>query len=965
MHLRLVLSASELALLPFEQAKTPINAMSCGEGWLSLQARVPVVITRRTRNVSESGVTLPLRPRILFIASDEKDVPFDAHKEALVGAVRPYLKPSEEESLGDGHREQYGDALTILKAPTFDQVVKECATQRYTHIHILAHGAKDPASEDTSYGLVLDGKVISGERLASAFARLVGNAIHRPFMVVLATCDSGNVGSVVIPGASIAHVLHQAGIPMVVASQFPLSKVGSELVVNELYPGLLCGENPWILLHRIRTGLHGCVMEHSHDWASLVVYEALPANLDSQLEELRYYQGKRAMDAALARIDNALPQWRREKKIEPVQLEEHEKAVQRAIDWLPMKGCFATECMALRGSSKKRLAAAWFDIALSQVDDAQLKYLKGSLLYLEQSLNAYKEAVDSILVIRPGQPQQRMASLHWVLVQQLCLSTVLGGKMRKGAWEAAHLSAEAYLNLQNVDERAWALGSLTELWLLKVADWQSSEAAREHAARQAYARAAELADLYPSSDVFPIQSTRRQLNRYTEWWSHSLIENLIQEKYKDFPTWKELGVVRTAQGLIEILDGRSSLGRIAWDVEAERPSAIEAPAPEAAITRPATAAVPAEVKLRKPAQSQPKRPAAPAPDRAGAFFHIEMLPANEGDCLWLEYGADESRNRILIDCGTERTYQFLQARIDRLAERDRKFELFILSHIDSDHIGGAIPFLEDKSRGVSFGDVWFNGWKHLNPRLGALQGEQFSTLLVKHQHPWNEWRGGKTIVVSGDELPACTLPGGMQLTLLSPSAKKLDLLRVKWKKDIEEKRLVPGDPVERLGKTVSTSTDVEKLAASSFKCDAAPHNGSSIAVLAEFQSKSVLLGADAHPDLLVDSIQKLCRQRGISRLRVDAIKIPHHGSQNNLNVDLVEQVECKNYLISTDGSKGFNHPDREAIARVIRHGGPEPLLWFNYRSSLNEVWSQPELQEKYRYSTAYPSAERPGLVVKL
>ncbi|MCK7492772.1 MAG: hypothetical protein MZW92_15495 [Comamonadaceae bacterium] len=40
-------------------------------------------------------------------------------------------------------------------------------------------------------------------------------------VVSLASCNSGNVGSVAGAGASIAHALHEAGIPMVVAGQFP------------------------------------------------------------------------------------------------------------------------------------------------------------------------------------------------------------------------------------------------------------------------------------------------------------------------------------------------------------------------------------------------------------------------------------------------------------------------------------------------------------------------------------------------------------------------------------------------------------------------------------------------------------------------------------------------------------------------------------------------------------------------
>jgi glyoxylase-like metal-dependent hydrolase (beta-lactamase superfamily II) len=37
----------------------------------------------------------------------------------------------------------------------------------------------------------------------------------------------------------------------------------------------------------------------------------------------------------------------------------------------------------------------------------------------------------------------------------------------------------------------------------------------------------------------------------------------------------------------------------------------------------------------------------------------------------------------------------------------------VVSHIDADHIGGVIELLEDTALGVSFGDIWFNGYRHL------------------------------------------------------------------------------------------------------------------------------------------------------------------------------------------------------------------------------------------------------------
>ena len=51
-----------------------------------------------------------------------------------------------------------------------------------------------------------------------------------------------------------------------------------------------------------------------------------------------------------------------------------------------------------------------------------------------------------------------------------------------------------------------------------------------------------------------------------------------------------------------------------------------------------------------------------------AYFSIEMLPARNGDCLWIEFGERKNPTRLLIDCGVEAAYPSLRHRIDQLPE---------------------------------------------------------------------------------------------------------------------------------------------------------------------------------------------------------------------------------------------------------------------------------------------------------
>ncbi len=141
---------------------------------------------------------------------------------------------------------------------------------------------------------------------------------------------------------------------------------------------------------------------------------------------------------------------------------------------------------------------------------------------------------------------------------------------------------------------------------------------------------------------------------------------------------------------------------------------------------------------------------------------------------------------------------------------------------------------------------------------------------------------------------------------------------------------------------------------SQFTKDRAAANGSSIAFLAEFEDKSALFLADAHPDLIHDSIARLCASRNVDRLRVDAVKVSHHGSRNNISEAMLRLIDSPRYLISSNGDR-FEHPDEECVARIIEFGKPK-ALYFNYDTDFTRLWTTPKAQNKYGY-TAHVRAE--------
>jgi beta-lactamase superfamily II metal-dependent hydrolase len=357
-----------------------------------------------------------------------------------------------------------------------------------------------------------------------------------------------------------------------------------------------------------------------------------------------------------------------------------------------------------------------------------------------------------------------------------------------------------------------------------------------------------------------------------------------------------------------------------------------------------------------------------------------MLPAQQGDALWIEYGSGGSVHRVLIDGGTPPTYHTLKRRIEALPADDRGFDLFVITHVDTDHIGGALRLLADPGLGATFQDVWFNDWEDLPPcpTRGPVDGAIMARVLEGLGIPRNQALGGLPAAVPDEGvLPSPqVLPGGMVLTLLSPGIPQLVDLQCTWSTVLRKAGLEdPAHPnMEKLNELARKKGvqiprglaigEVEALADAPFVRDRSRANGSTIAVLAEYDGRSCLLAGDALAGVLTSSLRLLRAARRGAPLTIDAFKLPHHGSRRNMSVELLETVNCATYLFSTDGSV-FGHPDPETVARVIRHGGPAPTLAFNYRSDQNQIWDDEQLMERFGYRVLYPQDGQTGLVLDL
>lgn len=351
---------------------------------------------------------------------------------------------------------------------------------------------------------------------------------------------------------------------------------------------------------------------------------------------------------------------------------------------------------------------------------------------------------------------------------------------------------------------------------------------------------------------------------------------------------------------------------------------------------------------------------------------LTMHPGSDGDALTLSWGESDADTRhALIDLGRTGDYRALRSWL----VRTRHFALFVVTHIDADHIEGAIPLAGEATPPIVPADVWFNAHDQLKQArarlkqwevLSALQGEKLSAAIDRFGWPRNAAFGKGPVSTDSHEAALPLDVQGLTVTLLSPSDKELSALEKDWDRALADARLRNGDtgaaPETPRGLERLSGHDVEALAAARMRPDEATPNGSSIAFLAEHGGRRVLMGADAHPDVLVRKLSEM----GFSpqnRLRVDLFKVSHHGSRANLSPDLLHLLDCTRFAFSTDGTR-HHFPDPETVARIlVADPDRDKVLYFNFRQKQALAWDKPALQTKWRYSVVMPAEGQEGLAV--
>ena len=331
---------------------------------------------------------------------------------------------------------------------------------------------------------------------------------------------------------------------------------------------------------------------------------------------------------------------------------------------------------------------------------------------------------------------------------------------------------------------------------------------------------------------------------------------------------------------------------------------------------------------------------------------IDVIGAKHGDCLIISYGDEDAPRRILVDGGPPGVYRrHLRPRLMEIMseigdQRPVEFELAMVSHVDQDHIKGLLELTNEMIREEgssrdparikrfwhnSFSDITggtepatltatvdaivassnaggrppFSGLDGSDGRAahilaGIDQGRQLRDNLVELGLDGNRPFDGK-MVLQGKVL----ILEGMNLEIIGPDVNRLTKLQQEW----------------------NPSLSPTQIAAFADKSIA---NLSSIVVLAECEGKKILLTGDARGDDIMDWLKNTGHLEDGGTFHVDVLKMPHHGSDNNIAPSFFKAVTADVYLYCGDGKHDNPEPATLRMMREAREGNNYKVVFSNF-----------------------------------
>ncbi|WP_318463182.1 MBL fold metallo-hydrolase [Photobacterium leiognathi] len=363
------------------------------------------------------------------------------------------------------------------------------------------------------------------------------------------------------------------------------------------------------------------------------------------------------------------------------------------------------------------------------------------------------------------------------------------------------------------------------------------------------------------------------------------------------------------------------------------------------------------------------------------MLKLKMHKADNGDCVSIETQSEF----VLIDGGTAQSFDSWK---EQIFGHVSKIDSVIVTHIDNDHVNGVIKLLTHPDC-PSVDRIYFNGAEQLfgplspdggldkrtevklqaiseessevgdKDLIGYSEGTSLSYVISDKGYPCNDVVGGQALY---REKCAYIDVGSLKFNIVGPDLSALSELKKVWEEKLEERNIRPRiisksyyDAFEQYISSVQELTSdnyqissteqrsIEALANAEFDDDGSPTNKSSFAFLVEFEEKKILYLGDTHAQVVMSWLD----EQHLDSIKVDAVKIAHHGSQNNTSLDLLRRIECDKYLISTNG-KSHGHPDLETLARIaIVNANTHAEIHLNYDLDTIPEWFTSDLNDNY------------------
>ena len=90
-------------------------------------------------------------------------------------------------------------------------------------------------------------------------------------------------------------------------------------------------------------------------------------------------------------------------------------------------------------------------------------------------------------------------------------------------------------------------------------------------------------------------------------------------------------------------------------------------------------------------------------------------------------------------------------------------------------------------------------------------------------------------------------------------------------------------------------------------------------MIAEAGGKRILLTGDARGDKIIQGLELVGALKPQETMHVDVLKMPHHGSDRNMETSFLERIIADHYVFSGDGEYG--NPERATLEMLLKARG--------------------------------------------